>query len=88
MVLKARRDRPLPIFFAGEGSDSDRQNSAALNLRQSPNPLKRRYQDAASNAFNRLFEQVITLALADHQRERWVLMSRILCQVSTHLFSG
>ena len=41
--------------------------------------LKRRYQDAASDAFDRLFELDITLQLTDHERERWVLWGREFC---------
>lgn len=41
--------------------------------------LKRRYQDAASDAFDRLFELDITLQLTDYERERWVLWGREFC---------
>ena len=58
----------LPWVYWTQQADKTRQPS-----------LKRRYQDAASNAFDRLLEQDITLALADHQRERWVLWCREFC---------
>ncbi|MEL6816599.1 MAG: DUF6399 domain-containing protein [Cyanobacteria bacterium J06656_5] len=41
--------------------------------------LKRRYQDAASEAFETLFEHDITLQLTDQQRARWVLWSQEFC---------
>lgn len=41
--------------------------------------LKRRYQDAASDAFETLFEHDITLKLTDQQRARWVLWSQEFC---------
>ena len=58
----------LPWVYWTQQADKTRQPS-----------LKRRYQDAASNAFDRLFEQDLTLALADYQRERWVLWCREFC---------
>jgi hypothetical protein len=58
----------LPWVYWTQQSDKTRQPS-----------LKRRYQDAASDAFDRLFEQDLTLELEDSQRERWVLWCREFC---------
>ncbi|MBE9064993.1 DNA-binding protein [cf. Phormidesmis sp. LEGE 11477] len=58
----------LPWVYWTQQADKTRQPS-----------LKRRYQDAASHAFDQLFEQDITLTLADHQRQRWVLWCREFC---------
>ena len=58
----------LPWVYWTQQADKTRQPS-----------LKRRYQEAASHAFDRLFEQEFTLALADQQRERWVLWCREFC---------
>ena len=41
--------------------------------------LKHRYQQAASEAFDRLFEQTLTLQLADHEREGWVSWCQDFC---------
>ena len=58
----------LPWVYWRQQADKTRQPS-----------LKRRYQDAASDAFDRLFEQDLTLELEDAQRERWVLWCREFC---------
>ena len=58
----------LPWVYWTQQSDKTRQPL-----------LKRRYQDAASDAFDRLFEQDLTLELEDSQRERWVLWCREFC---------
>lgn len=58
----------LPWVYWTQQADKTRQPS-----------LKRVYQDAASNAFNRLFAQDLTLALAEHQRQQWVLWCREFC---------
>jgi Family of unknown function (DUF6399) len=44
-----------------------------------PPALKQGYQQAASDAFDRLFEQTITLQLPDHERQRWVLWCQDFC---------
>ncbi len=41
--------------------------------------LKLRYQQAASTAFDRLFEHSLTLQLEDHQRQHWVLWGQDFC---------
>ncbi len=58
----------LPWVYWRQQADKTRQPS-----------LKRRYQATASDAFDRLFEQDLTLALTDHQREQWVLWCREFC---------
>ena len=58
----------LPWLYWTQQADKTRQPA-----------LKRRYQDAASDAFDRLFEQDITLQLTDYERERWVLWCREFC---------
>ena len=58
----------LPWLYWTQQADKTRQPA-----------LKRRYQDAASDAFDRLFEQDITLQLTDYERERWVLWGREFC---------
>ena len=58
----------LPWVYWSQQADKTRQPS-----------LKRRYQDTASDAFDRLFEQDLTLALTDHQRVQWVLWCQEFC---------
>ena len=41
--------------------------------------LKRRYQDTASGAFDRLLEADLTLALSDQQREQWIRWAQDFC---------
>jgi hypothetical protein len=41
--------------------------------------FKQRYQQAASTAFDRLFEHVLTLQLDDNQRQHWVRWSQDFC---------
>ena len=58
----------LPWVYWRQQADKTRQPS-----------LKRRYQATASDAFDRLFEQDLTLELEDAQRERWLLWCREFC---------
>lgn len=58
----------LPWVYWTQQADKTRQPS-----------LKQRYQDTASGAFDRLFEQDITLQLEDNERARWVLWSQEFC---------
>ncbi|MGB3297986.1 MAG: DUF6399 domain-containing protein [Phormidesmis sp.] len=58
----------LPWVYWTQQADKTRQPS-----------LKQRYQVTASSAFDRLFEQDLTLALTDSERERWVLWCREFC---------
>ena len=58
----------LPWVYWTQQADKTRQPS-----------LKRRYQDTASAAFDRLFEQALTLALTDQQRLQWVRWSQEFC---------
>jgi hypothetical protein len=58
----------LPWVYWTQQADKTRQPS-----------LKQRYQDTASAAFDRLFEQDITLQLEDNERARWVLWSQEFC---------
>ena len=58
----------LPWVYWRQQADKTRQPS-----------LKRRYQATASDAFDRLFEQDLTLALTDHQRAHWVLWCQEFC---------
>ncbi len=58
----------LPWVYWTQQADKTRQPS-----------LKRRYQDTASNAFDRLFEQALTVALSDQQRLQWVRWSQDFC---------
>ena len=60
--------RLLPWVYWQQQADKTRHPS-----------LKRRYQDAASDAFDTLFEHDITLQLTDQQRARWVLWSQEFC---------
>ena len=58
----------LPWVYWTQQADKPRQPS-----------LKRSYQDAASQAFDRLFAQDLTLVLTEHQRGQWVLWCREFC---------
>ena len=58
----------LPWVYWTQQADKTRQPS-----------LKRSYQDAASQAFDRLFAQDLTLVLTEHQRGQWVLWCREFC---------
>ena len=58
----------LPWVYWTQQADKTRQPS-----------LKRRYQKTASAAFDRLFEQALTLALTEHERARWVQWSQDFC---------
>lgn len=58
----------LPWLYWSQQADKTRQPT-----------LKQRYQQAASSAFDRLFEQALTLQLEDNERQRWVLWGREFC---------
>ncbi|MEL7053054.1 MAG: DUF6399 domain-containing protein [Cyanobacteria bacterium J06588_5] len=58
----------LPWVYWTQQADKTRQPS-----------LKRRYQETASAAFDRLFEQELTLALTEYERARWVRWSQEFC---------
>ncbi len=58
----------LPWVYWTQQADKTRQSA-----------LKHRYQHAASNAFDGLFEQSITLQLDTNELERWVLWCREFC---------
>jgi hypothetical protein len=58
----------LPWIYWSQQADKTRQPA-----------LKRCYQQAASCAFDRLFEQALTLQLPDHERQRWVLWCQDFC---------
>ncbi|MEL7071687.1 MAG: DUF6399 domain-containing protein [Cyanobacteria bacterium J06581_3] len=58
----------LPWVYWTQQADKTRQPS-----------LKRRYQDTASTAFDRLLEQALTLTLTDQQRMQWVRWAQDSC---------
>jgi len=58
----------LPWVYWTQQADKTRQPA-----------LKQRYQQAASTAFDRLFEQPATLQLDDTQRQRWVHWCQEFC---------
>ncbi len=58
----------LPWLYWTQQADKTRQPA-----------LKQRYRQAASSAFDRLFEQPLTLQLEANERQRWVLWGREFC---------
>ncbi|WP_228021998.1 DUF6399 domain-containing protein, partial [Vasconcelosia minhoensis] len=77
----------VTIAFDGQTQDAARRNwvlscllpwvdwTQQADKTRQPS-LKQRYQDTASSAFDRLFEQDLTLQLTDNERQRWVLWCR------------